>query len=142
MSNEAAGADALTRSSAAAVSETLALVAPGRPVLDYLPVSLFGSVMVVTGLAVAWQLAHVHYGAPEGIALAIAAVAVVAFVLMAAGYSIKLAMAFDAVRQEFRHPVAGNLFGTILISILLCPSWWRPLRFPSRRSCGSSPLRG
>jgi len=130
MSNESAGADALTSPSPAAVSETLALVAPGRPMLDYLPVGLFGSVMGVTGLSVAWRLAHVRYGAPEGIALAIAAVALVAFVLMAAGYSIKLATAFGAVRQEFRHPIAGNLFGTVLISILQLPIVVAPFALP------------
>ena len=38
-----------------------------------------------------------------------------------AGYGIKLVTAFAAVRAEFRHPIAGNLFGTILISLLLLP---------------------
>ena len=104
-----------------ALSESLVLVAPGRPMLEYLPVGLFGSVMGVTGLSVAWRLAHVRYRAPEGIALAIAAVAVVAFVLMVAGYAIKLVTAFPAVREEFRHPIAGNLFGTVLISLLQLP---------------------
>ncbi len=104
-----------------AMSESLVLLAPGRPMLEYLPVGLFGSVMGVTGLSVAWRLAHVRYRAPEGIALAIAAVAVVAFVLMVAGYAIKLVTAFAAVREEFRHPVAGNLFGTVLISLLQLP---------------------
>jgi tellurite resistance protein len=65
--------------------------------LDYLPIGLFGSVMGVTSLSVAWRLAHVR--SPEGIALTIAAVAVVAFVLMVAGYTIKLVTAFDAVRE-------------------------------------------
>ena len=130
MSNESAGADALTRSSPAEVSETLALVAPGRPMLDYLPVGLFGSVMGVTGLSVAWRLAHVRYGAPEEIALAIAAVALVTFVLTVAGYSIKLATAFRAIRQEFRHPIAGNLFGTVLISILQPPIVLAPFALP------------
>lgn len=101
--------------------ETLALVPPGRPMLDYLPVGLFGSVMGVTGLSVAWRLAHLRYGAPEGIALAIAAVAIAAFVLMVAGYAVKMVTAFGAARTEFRHPIAGNLFGTVLISLLQLP---------------------
>ena len=42
--------------------------------------------MGVTGLSVAWRLAHVRYGAPEGIALAIASGPLVAFVLMVAGF--------------------------------------------------------
>ncbi len=39
------------------MSESLALVPPGKPLLDYLPVGLFGSVMGLTGLSVAWRLA-------------------------------------------------------------------------------------
>jgi len=32
-----------------------------------------------------------------------------------------LVTAFDAVRAEFHHPIAGNLFGTVPISLLLVP---------------------
>ena len=49
------------------------------------------------------------------------AVAVAAFMLVALAYAVKLATATDAVRAEFKHPIAGNLFGTILISLLLLP---------------------
>ena len=112
--------------SAAAMSETQILVAPGRPMLEYLPVGLFGSVMGLTGLSVAWRLAGARYGAPEGVALAIAAVAVLAFLAMLAGYAVKLATAFGAVRNEFRHPIAGNLFGTAPISLLLLPILLEP----------------
>jgi len=104
-----------------AMSESLALVAPGRPVLEYLPVGLFGAVMGLTGLSVAWRLAYARYGAPEWIALAIAAAALIVFVLILAGYAVKLVTAFGAARAEFRHPIAGNLFGTVLISLLLLP---------------------
>jgi tellurite resistance protein len=46
---------------------------------------------------------------------------VIAFVLVAGGYAVKLVTASDAVQAEFRHPIAGNLFGTFLISLLLLP---------------------
>ena len=95
--------------------------------LDYLPVGLFGSVMGLTGLSVAWRLAHLRYDVPEGIALVIAGVAVLAFVLVLAGYTVKLVTAFSSVHAEFRHPIAGNLFGTILISLLLLPIVLAPL---------------
>ena len=36
--------------------------------LEYLPVGLFGSVMGLTGLSVAWRLAHARYGVPAVIA--------------------------------------------------------------------------
>ena len=103
------------------MSETLTLVARGRPQLDYLPIGLFGSVMGLTGLSVAWRLAQARYGAPEWVALAVAAVAVAAFVAVLTGYAIKTVTAFDAVKVEFRHPIAGNLFGTFFISLLLLP---------------------
>ena len=88
---------------------------------DYFPVSLFGSVMGLTGLSVAWRLAHVRYGAPEWTAEAIGVAAVAAFLMVTLGYAVKLVTAPDAVRAEFRHPIAGNLFGTFLISLLLLP---------------------
>ncbi len=103
------------------MSESLGHVTGRKPVLEYLPVGLFGSVMGLTGLSVAWRLASLRYGVPEGIALAIAGLAVLAFVLVLAGYVVKIATAFAAVRSEFRHPIAGNLFGTVLVSLLLLP---------------------
>jgi tellurite resistance protein len=103
------------------MSESMTLAAPGRPMLDYLPVGLFGSVMGLTGLSVAWRLAQAQYGTPGWVSQAIAGTAVLAFVSLLMGYGIKLATAPDAVRAEFHHPIAGNLFGTVSISLLLLP---------------------
>jgi tellurite resistance protein len=89
--------------------------------LEYLPVGLFGSVMGLPGLSVAWRLAGSRYGFPPIISEGIAIVAVAAFVTLALAYSLKAITAPDAVAAEFRHPIAGNLFGTILISLLLLP---------------------
>ena len=90
----------------------MTLAASGRPMLDYLPVGLFGSVMGLTGLSVAWRLAQAQYGIPGWIPQVIAALAVLVFVALLIGYAIKLATAPEAVRIEFRHPIAGNnLFG-------------------------------
>ena len=94
---------------------------PAKWRLDYLPVGLFGSVMGLTGLSVAWRLAHARYGAPDWAANTGAVAAAGAFVLMTCAYLVKLATAPRAVLAEFRHPIAGNLFGTILISLLLLP---------------------
>jgi tellurite resistance protein len=88
---------------------------------DYFPVGLFGSVMGLTGLSVAWRLAHLRYGAPGWVADGIGTVAVIAFILIVLGYGLKAITAPDAVMKEFRHPIAGNLFGTFLISLLLLP---------------------
>lgn len=104
------------------MSEFLALVAPGKPVLEYLPVGLFGAVIGLTGLSVAWQLAHERYGAPEWIALSFGVAGALAFVVLLAAYAVKLVTAFGAVRGEFQHPIAGSLFGTVLISLLSLPT--------------------
>lgn len=89
--------------------------------LDYLPIGLFGSVMGLTGLSVAWRLAQTQYHTPGWIPQVISFTAVVAFVSLLIGYGIKLATSPEAVRAEFRHPIAGNLFGTVSISLLLLP---------------------
>ncbi|MCJ2051035.1 SLAC1 anion channel family protein [Methylobacterium sp. J-070] len=86
-----------------------------------MPVGLFAAVMGLTGLSVAWRLAHVRYGVPPWLGEAVGLIASAAFVAIAAGYAAKAVIAREAVRAEFRHPIAGNLFGTPLISLLLLP---------------------
>jgi tellurite resistance protein len=89
--------------------------------LSWLPVGLFGAVMGLTGLSLAWRLAHDAFGAPAIVAQAIGALALVTFAVLAVAYGVKAAFGFATVRAEFAHPVGGNLFGTPLISLLLLP---------------------
>jgi tellurite resistance protein len=51
--------------------------------LAWLPVGLFGAVMGLTGLALAWRLAHRAFGTPAVIGQAIGVLASVAFVVLA-----------------------------------------------------------
>ena len=88
---------------------------------EYLPVSLFGAVMGLTGLSVAWRLSGQRYGVPALVADAVGWVALAAFAALALAYGAKVVTARAAVVAEFNHPIAGNLFGTILISLLLIP---------------------
>ena len=46
------------------MTEALTVAVASRWRLDYLPVGLFGSVMGLTGLSVAWRLAQERYGLP------------------------------------------------------------------------------
>jgi tellurite resistance protein len=89
--------------------------------LAFLPVALFGAVMGLTGLSIAWHMAAVRYAPPAWIAFAIGAIAIMVFIALALGYAAKAITAPAAVAAEFRHPIAGNLFGTIFISLLLMP---------------------
>jgi tellurite resistance protein len=88
---------------------------------EYLPVALFGSVMGLTGLSIAWRLAHLRYGAPAWIATALTGVAALGFVLMVCAYGLKLVTATEAVRAELQHPIAVNTFATFWVSMLLLP---------------------
>ena len=92
---------------------------PAAASIRNLPVNLFGAVMGLSGLALAWRLAHSSMGAPAWIGEGIGAFAVGVFLLLAWGYVTKLVKHPQAVRAEFQHPVAGNFFGTIAISLLL-----------------------
>jgi len=95
--------------------------APAPTTLAYLPVGMFGSVMGLTGLSIAWRLAHGVLGAPAWIGQAIGIAALAAFVVLAIAYGVKAVSGFSAVRAEFANPIAGNLFGTPMISLLLMP---------------------
>jgi len=89
--------------------------------LSYLPVGMFGGVMGLTGLSVAWRLAHQQFGAPLWISQLAGLAAVAAFVALAVAYGVKAYAGWSAVRAEFNHPVASSLFGTPMISLLLLP---------------------
>ena len=101
---------------------------------ENLPVAFFGSVMGLTGLSIAWRLAHDRFGAPEWIAGALAVVAILAFTGVSTGYAIKCISAPDKVVAEFKHPIAGNLFGTFFISLLLLPILIAPVNLLAARS--------
>ncbi len=85
-------------------------------------VNLFASVMGLSGLALAWRVAHNSLGLSAFVGEAIGVFALGLFLLIALGYLTKLALHPEAVHAEFHHPVAGNFFGTIVISILLLSS--------------------
>ncbi len=91
------------------------------PRLDYLPIAVFGSVMGLTGLSLAWRLARAVFGASEAIGEDIGLFAVFVFVVLVLAYGVKLVTAPQKVVAEFNHLIAGNLFGTFCISLLLLP---------------------
>jgi len=87
--------------------------------LAYLPVSLFGSVMGLSGLALAWRLAAAEFRLPGWVGEVFGLIAACIFVSMTLCYGIKCVESPAAVRAEFAHPVAVNFFGTPIISLLL-----------------------
>ncbi|GAB3254871.1 SLAC1 anion channel family protein [Chitinimonas naiadis] len=87
-----------------------------------LPVNLFASVMGIAGLCLAWRQASHEFGVSPLISEAAGLLAVVVFLVLGVGYLVKALKHPDAVMGEYRHPVAGNFFGTITIAILLLSS--------------------
>lgn len=87
-----------------------------------LPVNLFGSVMGLSGLSLAWNLAHRTLGVSSAIGQGVGLLAILVFIAMALGYLGKLVKFPAAVKAEFVHPIAGNFFGTITIGTLLISS--------------------
>ncbi len=55
------------------------------------------------------------------IAHVLGGLSVILFIVISIGYLIKAVTHPEAVRTEFDNPIAGNLFGTPLISLLLLP---------------------
>lgn len=91
---------------------------------------MFASVMGIAGLSIAWRQASAQFGVSPLIAEAAGIVSIVVFLLLGAGYLVKAVRHPDAVAREFRHPVAGNFFGTITIAILLLSAVVAPLSQP------------
>ena len=92
------------------------------PSVRYLPVSLFGAVMTIAGLALAWRLASKTYGAHIAVSNTIGVIALLLFAVLSLSYLGKLVRYPDVVKHEFSHPVIGSFFGTVGISILLLSS--------------------
>ena len=98
------------------MSETVAELARTPSQFDYLPVGLFGSVMGLTGLSVAWRLALAHYGAPaflSPIAPALGILAMMSFLALLAGYAVKAITAFHAVKSAAPSSSTSDRTGSV-----------------------------
>lgn len=78
--------------------------------------------MGLSGLSLAWNLAHRTLGVSDAIGNAIGIIAIVVFIVLSLAYLAKVIKFPAAVRAEFRHPITGNFFGTITIGTLLISS--------------------
>lgn len=93
-----------------------------RSSVKHLPVNLFGAVMGLSGLSLAWRGAHLLFGVDPVIAQVVGVIAIVIFLMLSVGYAAKWLCYPAAVKAEFMHPIAGNFFGTVTIAILLLSS--------------------
>lgn len=84
-----------------------------------LPINLFGSVMGLAGLSLAWRLVSQHTAQASVIADGIGLFAGLVFAVLVLGYLTKWIKHPQVVKAEFNHPVSGNFFGTVTIALLL-----------------------
>lgn len=94
--------------------------------LQFLPVNLFGSVMGISGLALAWRWSHKLFGTYAFIGELIGALAIIIFIVLGISYITKFFKYPQKVIEEFKNPIIGNFFGTITIAILLLSSVIEP----------------
>lgn len=94
--------------------------------LQFLPVSLFGAVMGIAGLSLAWRAASPLFGTPLIISTITGLTAIAIFTVLASAYAMKIYLFSEKTSEEFHHPVVGNFFGTIPISLLLLSAVIRP----------------
>lgn len=92
--------------------------------LQHFPISIFSTVMGLTGLAIAWQKAHMALGVPAFVWHSIASFASLLFLGLLAIYAVKLLRFPRAVVAEWKHPVRVNFFPTITICLLLLSIVW------------------
>ena len=93
--------------------------------LPHLPVTVFSTVMGMTGFAIAWQKACLAWGIPEVVALVLVGGASLLFVALLISYLLKACFHRQEVAAEWRHPVRVSFFPTISISLLLLAIAWR-----------------
>lgn len=101
--------------------------------LQYLPVSLFGSTVALSGLSIAFKTCVRLFGLPQIIGDGIGIVAWAVFLLLMMGYAYKIICFPDRVKAELAHPVTANFFGTFFISAVLLSTIAAPHSLPLAR---------
>ena len=92
--------------------------------LRFLPIPLFGSVMGLVGLAVAWMRYDEFLGGDAGLGGPLRWAVTAWFAFLTLAYLAKAVFHFDAVLEEFRHPVRSNFFPAFSICFLLLSIAW------------------
>ena len=87
--------------------------------LQHFPVTLFSSVMGLSGLSIAYQRFEQLFSLRLGIGTSLLVVAFSVFFLVSAAYLAKLYKYPGAVQDEFNHPLRANFFAPIAIALML-----------------------
>lgn len=89
--------------------------------LEFLPVSIFGAVMGLSGLSFAWRLANHIWQFNLAVSEIIGAAAVLLFIFLITVFALKFHKDPAQLKMELNHPVSVSLYATVIISLLLIP---------------------
>lgn len=89
--------------------------------LEFLPVSLFGGILGITGLSFSWRMAATTWGINAWPWKLFGIIAIVLFLVLLCAYILKWVRYPRTVKEEFRHPVSLAFFTTFIVCLLLLP---------------------
>ncbi|QNA45916.1 SLAC1 anion channel family protein [Lacibacter sediminis] len=89
--------------------------------LQFLPVSLFGGILGLTGLSFSWRLASAKWGLNPLTGAAFGAIVILLFLLLLVTYINKWIRFPQSVKAEFKDFVSVAFFATFIVSLLLIP---------------------
>ena len=92
-----------------------------KPNLMYLPVSLFGSVMGLSGISVAYTQFSIYYPSFTPLVKIFDIFTIFVFIMLIIAYLSKIIFSYEHAKNEFQNPLTKSFFGTISISFLLIP---------------------
>ena len=87
--------------------------------VQFFPITLFASIMGITGLSIAYMRAAQHYPILHGVGNGLSLFAFGLFLVISGCYLGKIVRFPEEARHEFNHPVRFNFFPAISISLLL-----------------------
>lgn len=87
--------------------------------LNHFPIMMFAITMGLSGITIVYQKATLWLGLPSSINVIFIILVTLIFLTIASVYTLKMLFYFDAVIQEFNHPIRINFFATVSISLLL-----------------------
>lgn len=87
--------------------------------LKNFPVTLFASVMGITGLSIAYLRYSSIHNFVYGVGIGLLALAIFIFLFISVVYGAKYIRHRDEVLKEFHHPIKANFFPAISISLML-----------------------
>lgn len=86
-----------------------------------LPISLFGSIMGLSGLSVAYEQLSQTYNLFSSIGNFFSLFTITVFIFLTIAYLFKIIFFYESTKKEFQNPLTKSFFGTFIISLLLLP---------------------